>query len=208
MIVRAYQSNPDLFSTQSVGELKNLFFTFEQRDSKTRLLVDLERYLTAEDEHFLATLMESSDDVFVVFSILHSGRLKISALREKIEYMLKNSHNPRITFHCLVSLGAYKSTESLPLVLQYLNSPDPATRRASIEAVGKIGTVGIIEPLMELYSAENDMGQRLAIIEAISWLSLSHSELVSSALRQFQSIESNTLLQSILGRELDKRRGN
>lgn len=195
-IFKSYQTNQNLFSKDYSKLLQSLFFSCEKNESKIRLLYDLKQYLTIEDESFLSSLFRSDNNQYQIFSILQCGKLNIESMRTRIENLLKKSSDSVIKFHCIVALGDLKNPESLPLVLNYINSEDQGTRRASIESAGKIRSNNIVQPLKELYLSEKDIGNRLSIITAIS--RLSDENLVINTLNYFNSIENNSLVSSIL----------
>lgn len=200
-VFQAFQANQDLFSTHQYSTaLQEIFLSMAVDDSRTRLLYDLKDHLTSNDSPFISALLKSNNRNHKVFSILQCGRVQIESLRSDIESLLKNDRNYDVKFHAIVSLGDYGNPQSLNLIVGYLSDPDPSIRRAAVHAVGKIGGNEIVEPLRELYSSESDIGQRLAIIEAI--VRAPDRSIVAHALEYFLSIETNGLLISILQREI------
>jgi hypothetical protein len=200
-ISEKYHANTKLFSKECSTTLQDLFFSMRSKFTKVRLLYDLKNLLGSSDKQFLASLFKLKDKQIRFFSILQLGRLNIESMRAEIENLLQNSADFEIIFHSIVALGDMKNSNSLQLLLQYLNSPEPAIRRAAIAAVGKIRDKKIVIPLKELYPRENDIGQRLAIITAISRLSDLNS--VINALRYFQSIEADPLVLSIINKKIN-----
>ena len=86
------------------------------------------------------------------------------------------------------------------LLLSFLDSPDPSTRRVAIEAPGKIGTANIVGPMVARYRKEQDFGHRLAVVEAL--VRVGEAGNIRAALESLKTDEANPFLRSILSNRL------
>jgi len=201
-LFNVYQSNHDIFSKEHSIALQQVFFTTSSSDVRIRLLYDIEKNLDEKDESFLLSLFNSDNKQLKIFSILQSGRLKIHSMRAKIEQLIKMGTDTDIIFHSIVALGDMGNVESRPLIFDFLYDSDPAMRRVAIEAAGKIGGNEIVEPLKNIYPTEQDFVMRLTIITAVC--RLADRNVIKGILEYFQTIETNTLVLSVLEREFGK----
>lgn len=199
---QAYQANSDLFTKNSTATLISLFESITQDAIKLRLLHDLEGVLTPQDAQFLSSLLDLNEEAYQIFAAVQVGTLKITALRSKIESLLKTSHSPRVKQHCLAGLGLLRDTRSLPSILEYVNDYNPWVRIAAMTSAGSIGGEEIISPLLNRYPLEEKTGHRATIIEAFT--SLPDKDVAKSALASIRAMETRPVLQKIIDRRLSK----
>ena len=168
------------------------------------MLLDLEDLVTIDDEIFISSLINEREEEYKIFGILQSGKNKIESLRNVIENMLKFTNEINIKFHCLVSLGDYKNSNSIDLIISFLNDEKQYIRRAAVEALGKIQDDRIIEPLKNLYFKENDFVDRMAIITSI--FKIKNKSEANKTLKFFRKSEENLILKTFLDEKIEKPR--
>lgn len=90
----------------------------------------------------------------------------------------------------------------LPVILKYVDAPDQGIRPVALEAVGKIGGSEAIAVLREQYLIEPSKRYRMTIIDGI----LRHGDVQvrKDVLAQFQAVESDGFLKTILSRRLSE----
>ncbi len=204
LLAQQYAVNRTIFSSSPA--MQDLFNSLTERDSKIRLLHDLERHLDVSDESFLGGLLQSEDKYISNFAILNAGRLNMESFRHDITKTLIQDLDPETSFYCIIALGNYARGESTPIILPYLNNTDAGIRRVAIEALGKIGSDDVVAPLQSSYFREDDFVQRLAVIEAI--LRVRNLAIATNTLRAFEATETNQTLRAILANRLSSRGGN
>jgi len=203
-IFEKFNYNKKLFEKDNKNDLKNLYFLFKNNLSKSKFLYDLKNILDTSDMPFLVFLFESQDKQAKLFAISQFGILANESMQPAIIELIQNSDDFDIKFHCIAALGNLKKTKNYPILLLSLNDPDPGIRRVAIEALGKLKNIEMINSLKELYPRETDMGQRLAIITAIT--RLSDLNLVIQALMYFQNIETDPYILSIINNRINSNR--
>jgi HEAT repeat protein len=72
------------------------------------------------------------------------------------------------TRRVLIELAARRQVEAAaPMIVKYAEDPDPATRRAAVQALGSIGGPGQVNDLVTLISAAKDPKQHQDVEEAL-----------------------------------------
>lgn len=196
-VIQAFNENTKSFSKT---QIKNIFHDLIHEDIKIKILYDLEKYISKNDVSFLKTLFSDTNEKVKIFSISKFGRFRVESMREEIEHLLQNNDDEEIEFHCLVALGDLGNSKSYKIIIPYLSHLKSSMKRAAIEACGKIKGNEIIKPLKALYKTEQDILNRMSCIDTIC--QLSNKVAVKETLQFFQSIETNSILLSILKRRL------
>ena len=197
-VIAQFQSNQNLFSNSQA--LQDLFSTSHHWQTKQRLLQDLEKALSIEGHPFLNALLDSGDDKFQSFAALQAGRLKVLLLRDKLLSLAESSTNERVIAHCIVGLGDLGNIQTVSSILNFINSSDAFIRTATLESIGKIGGDVAIEALRKHYLSETSKNHRMTIIDGI--LRHNDASLRKDILAQFQSVEEEAFLKTILSRRL------
>ncbi|MFC1561651.1 HEAT repeat domain-containing protein [candidate division KSB1 bacterium] len=191
-VMQKYVANTDLFSKESISELKELFFSLNHKDMIHSFLYEIQPFLTADDLPFLQTLFESGNTLYKSFSIRRMGDLKLDSMRTLIEKELASTSNDIIILSCIYSLGHIGNRESYPVLSGHLHSQNTSIQRNAIGAAGLLKEDSALEPLKEIYAQDVSSLTKLAIITAV--IRIAENNEIVETLNYFLTIENKPFL--------------
>ncbi len=201
-IINKYTGNKNIFSKNNSNSLIGLYNSTKNNGLKNIILNDLEETLAGTDIGFLNSMTSSINKREKIFGISMAGKLKIAGKRQNIESVLSTETDEELRFYSIISLGDMGNNDSAELIKPFLISEIQVLRRVAIEALGKINDSSNLSSLTSIYAGELDMGNRIAIIDAIA--NLSNKPDVVAAYKNFKKSEPEKFIRHYLDDQIAK----
>jgi hypothetical protein len=190
-VIDEWSGNKRMFSDDATS-LKKIYRKIKSDHIKQLLQIDLETSLSANDSEFIHELLDSGTNSEKALAIRQIGKRKMGAMKNRVKVFLSTSHDPEILYNSLIALGDDPNETDIVLIEPFLTHERQEIRRVAIQALGNIHSTDIQDPLSHAYENETDVGNRVAIIDAISRMDDLGS--VRTTLIKFKSIEKNSIV--------------
>ena len=110
--------------------------------------------------------------------------------------MIIEEKNERLLEFAIISIGHYKKTEDISILLTSLDHENQSVRFVTIEALGRMADDRIIEPIKAAYVNEESRHNRFTMIDAVAGTMDKTKR--NEVLEFFESVEKNSNVRKFL----------
>ncbi len=138
-------------------------------DSKIRVVAIKALVNAGSDEatELIGDMLRDEDENVAAVAIWAYGELKAVDSIQFLQQFLSETENQRLIYQILITLGNIGGSDSIPVILPYLQQEDTYLKFAAIEGLQKIGGEEAFQALDEAYSSEEDFEVMEALEDAI-----------------------------------------